>query len=146
MHRDGRSVYTNSPNDTDLRNTGIQCTGVRSIYKAQWFQPTCLITHTSFVEWNLDVFSQHRIEMPNFFIHSSNGNLTSVCSIALAVFHAVRPVANLHTRQDQRISVIPPFIRSWMKNSYMNAKLRTITYTAKKRSATHLATAAKLFT
>ena len=33
-----------------------------------------------------------------------------------------------------------------MQNSYTNAKLRTITYTAKKRSATHLATAAKLFT
>ena len=53
---------------------------------------------------------------------------------------------SVHTSQDQLISVILALSRSWMKNSYTNAKLRTIAYTAKKRSASHLATAAKLFT
>ena len=33
-----------------------------------------------------------------------------------------------------------------MKNIYTNAQLRAIAYTDKKRSATHLATAAKLYT
>ena len=52
----------------------------------------------------------------------------------------------MHTSQDQLISVILAVSRSWVKNSYTNAQLRAIAYTDKKRSASHLATAAKLYT
>ena len=38
------------------------------------------------------------------------------------------------------------FSRSRMKNSHTNAQLRAIAYTDNKRSASHLATAAKLYT
>ena len=38
----------NRPNDTALCATGIQCTSIHSIYKAQWFQTTC-ITPKSFI-------------------------------------------------------------------------------------------------
>ena len=52
----------------------------------------------------------------------------------------------VHTSQDQLISVILAFSRPWVKNSYTNAQLRAIAYTVKKRRASHLATATKLFT
>ena len=50
---------------------------------------------------------------------------------------------SVHTSQDQLISAILALSRSWVKNSYTNAQLRAIAYTDKKRSASHLATAAK---
>ena len=54
--------------------------------------------------------------------------------------------SNTKDNQDQLISVILAFSRSWVKNSYTNVQLRAIVYTDKKRSASHLATAAKLYT
>ena len=55
----------NRPNDTALCATGTQCTSIHSIYKAQWFQTTC-ITPKSFIhKSNLSVI----IFVSNFGSH-----------------------------------------------------------------------------